>query len=351
MKNILFLCSLYFSGLVASAYHIPAAVNFKPLNYGLASLQGQRPYQEDRAIVERINNSYTLAAVFDGHRNDAAADFLAKNFPHIIYQQLTNQLNKNLSRSSILNALNKSFHDANHLLSEYLQKQSIMSGSTGAVALIRHNELYIAYVGDSRIVHSNGTALTKDHKFNNPTEKARIFAFNQDKPAILDAIAKNGFIYLPSLSLDGDGVAMTRAFGDFNLEATGLIVEPDMSSRTMKSGEFIIIASDGIWDVLSDKEAAEFVKDRILQRISLDRIAEELCIYAAFHTWPVEQQQSLGFIKSWKHALRSLITLLPEKEDNINYYGFRRARRPFPITDFVDPKSGHDNQTVVIVLF
>lgn len=349
MKNKLFQLGLPFAAalffVVASAAHRPSPLKSRPA-YGLASLRGQRPYQEDRAIIEKIDNRYTLAAVFDGHRNDVAADFLAKSFPDILRKEFTYELVRNsVAGCPILSTLYDTFSSANRALLEHLKKMDIMSGSTGSVVLVEKNKIYLAYVGDSRIVHSDGVALTIDHKLSNPSEKERIYTINKDKPAILDAIAENDFIYLPSPELDGDGVAMTRAFGDFNLQATGLIANPGTCARTMKPGEFIIIASDGIWDVLSDKEVAEFVKGRIDARVPLDRIARELCIYAAFHTWTVEQQESLDFIPSWKKSLRAMISSLPDTKVR----GLKG--QILPMVTFIDPQSGHDNQTAIIVLF
>src|SRR5580692_4305604 len=116
-SDTLLVLSICFLATFADAANKPSASKSKSISYGSASLQGQRPYQEDRRIVEKINSSLTLAAVFDGHRNDAAADFLAKNFPDIVRKQLTNQLYKNLPGCPILSALDRSFSQANHLLS------------------------------------------------------------------------------------------------------------------------------------------------------------------------------------------------------------------------------------------
>jgi len=345
-SGLLLTLSTCFLSSITNTANKPSALKLGSIAYGLASLQGQRPHQEDRAIVEKINSQFTLAAVFDGHRNDIAADFLSKQFPAILREEFKYEIVRNsIANCPTLSVLYDTFASANRALLAHLKKLDTMSGSTGAMVLINKNMIYIAHVGDSRIVHSNGTALTQDHKLSNPAEKKRIYDINKDKPAILDAIAENGFIYLPSPQLDGDGVAMTRAFGDFTLVETGLIAQPDVCSRTMKSGEFIIIASDGIWDVLSDKEAAEFVKDRIRAGVSLARAAEELCLYAAFHTWAIEQQESVEFIQSWKKALRTMIASLPESQVR----GLKGGR--MPITAFIDPKSGHDNQTAIIILF
>ncbi|KAJ6763573.1 ALPHABET ISOFORM E-RELATED [Salix purpurea] len=53
---------------------------------------------------------------------------------------------------------------------------------------------------------------------------------------------------------------MARAFGDFCLKDFGLISVPDISYRHLtEKDEFIVLATDGIWDVLSNKEAVDIV--------------------------------------------------------------------------------------------
>jgi serine/threonine protein phosphatase PrpC len=53
---------------------------------------------------------------------------------------------------------------------------------------------------------------------------------------------------------------MARSFGDFCLKEFGLIVVPDVSCRRLtERDEFIILFSDGFWDVLSNKEVVDIV--------------------------------------------------------------------------------------------
>lgn len=53
---------------------------------------------------------------------------------------------------------------------------------------------------------------------------------------------------------------MSRAFGDFLLKDYGIIAVPDVSHRCLTSkDQFIVLATDGVWDVLSNNEVASIV--------------------------------------------------------------------------------------------
>ncbi|KAJ4898582.1 putative protein phosphatase 2C 33 [Raphanus sativus] len=139
------------------------------------------------------------------------------------------------------------------------------SGTT-AVTLIKHGEyLVVGNVGDSRAVMGtrngeNGLVavqLTVDLKPNLPAEeerikkcRGRVFAL-RDEPEVCR-------VWLPNC--DSPGLAMARAFGDFCLKNFGLISVPDVSFRRLtEKDEFIVLASDGIWDVLSNEEVVGIV--------------------------------------------------------------------------------------------
>ncbi|KAM7492834.1 hypothetical protein LguiA_035755 [Lonicera macranthoides] len=139
------------------------------------------------------------------------------------------------------------------------------SGTT-AVTLIKQGlDLIIANVGDSRAVLATkdkdksliAVQLTVDLKPNLPREAARIqqcqgrvFAL-QDEPEVAR-------VWLPNSN--SPGLAMARAFGDFCLKNFGLISIPDVYyHRVIERDEFIVLATDGVWDVLSNKEAVDVV--------------------------------------------------------------------------------------------
>ncbi|KAK1417968.1 hypothetical protein QVD17_27104 [Tagetes erecta] len=139
------------------------------------------------------------------------------------------------------------------------------SGTT-AVSLIKQgHDLVIGNVGDSRAVLATrdekgslvAVQLTIDLKPNLPREAARIQQYKgrvfalQDEPEVAR-------IWLPHN--DSPGLAMARAFGDFCLKDFGLISVPDIFyHRITENDQFVILATDGVWDVLSNKEALDIV--------------------------------------------------------------------------------------------
>ncbi|CAM6017072.1 unnamed protein product [Sphagnum balticum] len=139
------------------------------------------------------------------------------------------------------------------------------SGTTAVTVLKQGKHLVIGNVGDSRAImgtrDENGILkaiqLTVDLKPNLPQEadrireyKGRVFALH-DEPEV-------SRVWLPYD--DSPGLAMARAFGDFCLKDYGVISMPEMSYRQLTERDlFIVLASDGIWDVLSNDEVVHIV--------------------------------------------------------------------------------------------
>ncbi|XVF23346.1 hypothetical protein REPUB_Repub13aG0030400 [Reevesia pubescens] len=139
------------------------------------------------------------------------------------------------------------------------------SGTTAVTLVKQGQDLVIGNVGDSRAVLAVrdkddsliAVQLTVDLKPDLPREaariqqcKGRVFAL-QDEPEVAR-------VWLPNN--DSPGLAMARAFGDFCLKDFGLISVPDVYYRRLtERDEFVVLATDGVWDVLSNKEAIDIV--------------------------------------------------------------------------------------------
>ncbi|KAG8099646.1 hypothetical protein GUJ93_ZPchr0013g36654 [Zizania palustris] len=140
------------------------------------------------------------------------------------------------------------------------------SGSTAVTVLKLGSNLYMANIGDSRAVLGSMEAtgdgivavqLTVDLKPDVPSEaerikkcRGRVFAL-QDEPEVPR-------VWLPYD--DAPGLAMARAFGDFCLKDYGVISVPEFFHLSLtETDQFVILASDGVWDVLSNQEAVDIV--------------------------------------------------------------------------------------------
>ncbi|CAG9312743.1 unnamed protein product [Blepharisma stoltei] len=199
-----------------------------------------RPYMEDG---HKIIDSYLgdpnqgFFAVYDGHGGSEAVDY-CKN-------RLHEELKKALQEFSddIPTAFNRCFKKIDDQLR---LAGAATSGSTATVALIRKENhqkvLYVANVGDSKaiIVKSSGSEqLSYDHKGTDPGE--------------IDRIVSNGG-YLIRGRVAGQ-LAVTRALGDHHLKTSGVSYEPYVSRRVITPNElFLVMASDGLWDVVNDRE-------------------------------------------------------------------------------------------------
>ncbi|KAJ7958388.1 Protein phosphatase 2C [Quillaja saponaria] len=127
-------------------------------------------------------------------------------------------------------------------------------GSTAVVAIICSSHIIVANCGDSRAVLCRGKepmALSVDHKPNREDEYARIEAAGGK------VIQWNGHRVFGVL-------AMSRSIGDRYLKPW-IVPEPEvMFIPRAKDDECLILASDGLWDVMTNDEACDLARKRIL---------------------------------------------------------------------------------------
>merc|ERR1712232_729838 len=108
----------------------------------------------------------------------------------------------------------------------------------------RGTDLHIANVGDSRsVLLGNGGVrrVSTDHRPDDPAEARRVA---EDGGKVIDGRV-------------GGDLAISRSLGDHRLKAKGVSCVPDVCTCSVACGQVLIIASDGLWDVLSDSDASE----------------------------------------------------------------------------------------------
>ncbi|PKA54569.1 putative protein phosphatase 2C 77 [Apostasia shenzhenica] len=217
--------------------------------YCLNSKRGARHRMEDGfEVITGIHGDSKQAffGVFDGHGGRAAVNFvsekLGKNILHAV-----EQVDEKDEEDRFEAAIKAGYMRTDH---EFLS-QGVRSGVCAATVLLKDGELYVANVGDCRVVMSkNGVAdaLTNDHRLDREDEKIRIENLG-------------GYVNCHKGVWRVDGsLAVSRAIGDISLKEW-IISEPETRRLHLTPEcDFLILASDGLWDKVGNQEAVDIVK-------------------------------------------------------------------------------------------
>jgi len=231
------------------------STNSKYINVNVASLQGVRDENEDRhRVILNLNktnsdyNAINYYAVYDGHGGDFVSNFLYKNM-HMYFMNL--RVKYPLNRNYVLDVYNS----IQTILREKYKKQSDQCGSTCLIALIcKHKKdkyLTVLNVGDSRGILCDSLnrviPLSKDHKPEDPEEKNRI--------------KKLGGVIEYSAGDDPriEGLSLSRAIGDLDAEKYVSHLPDLFGYKINKNDKFMVLACDGLWDVLDNKSVVNYV--------------------------------------------------------------------------------------------
>jgi serine/threonine protein phosphatase PrpC len=147
--------------------------------------------------------------------------------------------------------------------------------------MITPEYIVCANAGDSRAimskVYNKAIELSHDHKPDNPEEKARIEA-------------AGGFVSVDN-RVDGY-LALSRALGDFELKGDPELLQeeqkvsciPEIKAKKRESNdEMVVLACDGLWDVFSNDEVIENVRQIWNEgERNIQLVAEEMCDQALF---------------------------------------------------------------------
>mmetsp|Transcript_50747 Transcript_50747/g.104414 ORF Transcript_50747/g.104414 Transcript_50747/m.104414 type:complete len:281 (+) Transcript_50747:78-920(+) len=222
---------------------------------GWAEDQGRRPEMEDGFVfVDQFGGRKTSAffAVYDGHGGRQVVDFVTRE----LHENVLRELRKT---SSVPDALLQAFQQTD---GEMVRRNIMSSGCTACCCLLQEERharvIYTAHLGDSRAVMARGGGATRltsmtDHKATDPLEAKRVIEAGGQ--IINDRV--NGML------------AMTRALGDHLLKMPILpndVVSnvPDITSTDLSSQDtFVILACDGVWDVMNDQQAVELVNESL----------------------------------------------------------------------------------------
>ncbi|XP_061821421.1 protein phosphatase 1B isoform X3 [Nerophis lumbriciformis] len=264
--------------------------------YGLSSMQGWRVEMEDAhtaalGLPTPGMADWSFFAVYDGHAGSKVANYCSKHLlEHIISagSGVQGQQSSLAGSESTTNdppvaptveAVKAGIRTGFLRIDEHMRSFSDLrngmdrSGSTAVGVLLSPEHFFFMNCGDSRAVLYRDSQVcfsTHDHKPCNPRERERIQ--NAGGSVMIQRV--NG------------SLAVSRALGDYDYKCvvgkgpTEQLVSPEPEVyemfRSPEQDQFVILACDGIWDVMSNEELCEFVKSRLEVSDDLERVCNEV---------------------------------------------------------------------------
>ncbi|XP_031500679.1 probable protein phosphatase 2C 39 isoform X1 [Nymphaea colorata] len=250
------------------------------ITHGFHLVKGKSRHAMEDYLVAQFrqvkNSELGLFAIFDGHLGHDVPNYLKGN----LFENILNEPNFWTNPEE---AVMKAYQMTDETI---LDKSGELGrgGSTAVTAILIDGEkLVIANVGDSRaVLCRKGAAkqLSVDHE----PDKERSEIEN-----------KGGFVtLLPGDVPRVDGrLAVARAFGDKSLKKH-LSSKPHVKVQMIDSNvEFFILASDGLWKVMTNQEAVDAIRNIKDAQTAAKRLTEEAvsrkskddisCIVVRFH--------------------------------------------------------------------
>jgi serine/threonine protein phosphatase PrpC len=372
MKKLLF---------VSISLVVVSLINCSEFNIQICSLQSTRSHNEDfhkTCDFTCLKKRGIIAAVFDGHGGTAVAldlkRYFCSRFCTILEKncEIWKQQNNNIIEA----ALQETFQECHTLIkAKKNEYQSI--GSTCVTAVLYDGNCYFANLGDSRGYLRCGEQyyVTRDHKPNDLIEAEYCEKYEKTMPLVLyyGVWVKENRVMSNRIGGCSGTLSMTRAFGDFMFKNTDALKnifeklpaeerknkcdsylkqgfggnlykdikidedtaqyyplvreEPDITQYSLENMEgYIILASDGFWDVVENEEVNGLVQSKestffnfIFNLNMAKKLAEEAVITrkssdnttVMFIQLPTSEKQTKGIsFKCGRYAIIGIISFL-----------------------------------------
>jgi len=258
-------------------------------------MNGRRVDMEDTILVGN-GPDFSIVGVFDGHDDAGEVSKLAAEF-------VETELGKFLP-GGITDE--RAYKNAFLKIDDMIQQRGISGGSTAVVASITKDTLVVANLGDSRAIlvqrrKAGDSSADEDEAAGSDTTFSTI-DLSRDHSSGLDS-EKERIDRVPGIEITGgrivrkkkngdpESIGPSRAFGDFGFKANqelppeqqAVIAVPDLTIHPRSEEDaFLILACDGIWDVMTSDEVGDFVARKIMDcrdsgvEVTLPRIADRL---------------------------------------------------------------------------
>ncbi|EPS68638.1 hypothetical protein M569_06125 [Genlisea aurea] len=229
------------------------------LSWGSFSTCGRRETMEDTHFMIsdfHDNVEFHLFGIFDGHRGSAAAEFSAGALPGFL-RSLTSMRFPYQALKEAFIQMDIAFRSELASLRKFkgLIKKDWHPGCTAVSALVVKNKLFVANAGDCRTVlcrAENPIALSRDHVASSLEERERVRSAGGEVKWQVD-----------TWRIGPAALQVTRSIGDDDLKPF-VTAEPEITETELtEEDEYMVMASDGLWDRLSDRDVINIVKDTV----------------------------------------------------------------------------------------
>ncbi|KAG6588705.1 putative protein phosphatase 2C 63 [Cucurbita argyrosperma subsp. argyrosperma] len=250
-------------------------------DYSIAVVQANSCLEDQSQVF--TSPSATYVGVYDGHGGPEASRFVNKHLVPYMHKFALEQ--GGLSEDVIKKAFNATEEEFLRLVKMALPaKPRIASvGSCCLVGAISNKKLYIANLGDSRAVLGRRVSenqrtpvvaerLSTDHNVGVDEIREEVVALHPDDAhivvytrgvwrikGIIQVSRSIGDVYLKKPEFNRDPIF--QQFGNpVPLKRPVMTAEPSILTRELKPQDlFLIFASDGLWEQLTDEAAVEIV--------------------------------------------------------------------------------------------
>lgn len=264
------------------------------------SLKEIKSLKDIRCIPKRVS----FFGLYDGHAGASCADYLKENLHNFLTQSIHFKSDKSKALfEGIIEAENEFKARAVEVQGSRTSKGHKMkivdnSGSCALACLFDGNKGYVANVGDSRLILSRckGTVtkqVSNDHKPESEDERERILKYGgaiTRKQSLMRVkqIDEDGKVVEVDKTLEGPcrvnpgGLSVSRTIGDFHSKLTEfggnpmcVIPIPELTSFTIgKNDDFMVMACDGVFDVLTNEEVNAAIWDVLAKGGKNDKLED-----------------------------------------------------------------------------
>ncbi len=195
----------------------------------------KRDHNEDSIMVDDRRDIYLLADGMGGHK---AGEMASKMAVEVAYEFLAASTKKDMDHKKIPGLLAEALiraHDAIKV-SEKIDFEFKGMGTTLVIMMVEGTKAYICHVGDSRAYHisSNIKQVTKDQTLGN-----HLIDNENKRPEEIPNKAWHTLIQAVGVSKN---------------------IVPASNAVELKTGDILLLCSDGLTDMLSDIEIEEIIK-------------------------------------------------------------------------------------------